>query len=119
MCPLGPKVPLSRRGVFAVTHLASIYLLAYTLSKALVTTVSYSKNWSVNIWLVPSWTLSNLAIMLSLKSLFMYTAADAAVDDFGFLKCFSLNKNYLFKLLTSIISGSVRIICPPGNFFLG
>ena len=39
-------------------------------------------------------------------------AAAAAVYDFGFLKCFSLNKNYLFRFEVSITSGSVIVNLP-------
>lgn len=111
-CPLGPNVPLSNNGILEFTHLLSTYLLAYTLSKAFATIVSPSKNWSLNMSEVPSWTLSSLASICPFNSGFIYIAAAAAVDDLGLRICFSLNKNYLLRLETSMTSGSVRIILP-------
>ncbi len=41
--------------------------------------------------------------------------AAEAVDDLGYLRCFSLNKNCLFKLEVSMWSGSVTVNYPLGN----
>jgi len=38
------------------------------------------------------------------------------VEDLGFLRCFSLNKNCLFKLEFSMWSGSVIVIFPPFSY---
>ena len=43
-CPLGPSVPLSKRGLRLETHLESTYLLAFTLSRAFATKSKEEKN---------------------------------------------------------------------------
>jgi hypothetical protein len=42
----------------------------------------------------------------------MWMAEAPATVDLDILKCFSLNKNCLLKLDTSMMSGSVRVMLP-------
>ena len=110
--PLGPRVPLSKRGFLFDTQRVSTYLLALTLSKAFATKSNEEKNSSEKIFSVSSQTLSNLANKCPVKDEFICWAAAAAVELLGKRKCFSLNKNCLVKFDTSIISGSVIYIAP-------
>jgi hypothetical protein len=72
------------------------------LSSAFATKVNYEKNLSENIFIVSSQILSRRANIWFLSKGFIYIIVAAAVYDFGFLKCFSRNKNCLFRLDVSI-----------------
>lgn len=111
-CPLGPRVPLSKRAILFSTHLLSIYCLAFTLSRALATIFLLLKNSLVKISSVYSQTLSRRAMICPYKRGFIWSRVAQAVADFAFFTCFSLNKNWRERLEVSMWSGSVTDIYP-------
>lgn len=132
-CPLKPVVPLSIKGTLAARHILFTCRRASRLSNALKTTLKVP-NQSLLNWLslIFAWYASIFAFgwnlcatsfatyrerwtspLVSLSEHFLDSGfVNIRTRAFGFLICSTLNRNWRFKLLRSIVSRSIIWISP-------
>lgn len=112
--PFVPSVPLSRRGFLKNTQRRSTYVLASTLSRALVTPSRLFQKSSLKISSVSGLTRSFKQTVCPFRSGFMSWTASAAQSLFILPTSLGRNRNCRFRLLFSIESISVIVIWPLG-----
>ena len=106
VCPRYPAVPLSIKGTRAIKHIPLTYLLAAKLSKAFITKSNFLKNEIGN--LLVSIMEAKWAVMDA--DGFILRAASRATKALDWPICWRLNRNWRFKLLSSIVSKSTNSI---------
>lgn len=102
--PRYPAVPLSINGTLAIKHIELTYRLAAKLSKAFMT-ISKPLKKEMGKSLVS--VMSAKWAVISAEG-FILRAASRAITAFDWPICLRLNKNWRFKLLSSIVSKSTR-----------